>query len=82
MLKTLEYLRNVVSAQLDIGGCSTISHVWNNMEVTDRVDTFFFLHIVQSHVFAIVFVNVRSSTALMYSVIAYHVQHRSRMQLL
>ena len=37
----LEYLRNVVPAQLDIGGCSTISHVWNNMEVTDRVDTFF-----------------------------------------
>ena len=38
-----------------------------------RCPHLFFLHIVQSHVFAIVFVNVRSSTALMYSVIAYHV---------
>ena len=36
---TLEYLRNVVSAQLDMGGSSTIAHVRNNMEVADRVDT-------------------------------------------
>ena len=37
--ETLEYLRNVVSAQLDMGGSSTIAHVRNNMDVADRVDT-------------------------------------------
>ena len=35
----IEYLRNVVSAQLEIGVSSTVAHVRNNMEVADRVDT-------------------------------------------
>ena len=37
--EAIEYLRNVVSAQLDVGGISTSSHVRANLAVVDRVDT-------------------------------------------
>ena len=37
--EVIEYLRNVVSAQLDAGGISTSSHVRANLAVVDRVDT-------------------------------------------
>ena len=38
--EALEYLRNVVTAQLDAGGMvSTRSHVRSNLSVVDRVDT-------------------------------------------
>ena len=37
--QNLQYLRSAVSAQLEIGQCSSISHVRNTIATIDRVDT-------------------------------------------
>ena len=37
--EALEYLRNVVIAQLLSGGCPAVAHVRTNMSAADRVDT-------------------------------------------
>ena len=37
--EALEYLRDVATAQLLIGGCQAVSHVRTNMSAADRVDT-------------------------------------------
>ena len=37
--ESLQYLRSAVSAQLEIGQCSSISHVRNTIATIDRVDT-------------------------------------------